>query len=236
MARKTIFPSPAPQHRGRESARFAGLRDRVARSGIAARRLRTRAKASLGLALLTCVFISCATLQAPMRAPTFAREQMRHTVRDGIEISVRPIVGEDEYLDLFDDDLPGIGMVAVWIEIRNARADTIHLRPDAWSLRAGVHSVSPMSVSEVYERYYEGRRMRMYSVQTDSAARTRMEKTLLAEGRVPPSDTRRGFLLFRIDPAAASGWSSGAVLVARDILLDSGTATTMEIALSHANP
>lgn len=188
------------------------------------------------LALLACVLISCATLQAPMQSPVYTREQMQHAARDGIEIAVRTIEGEDEYLDLFDNDLPGIGMVAVWVEVRNTRPDAIQLKPDLWSMRTGARRVPAMSVAEVYERYYEGRRVRMYAVRTDGAARSRMQQALLAEGRIPPSETRRGFLLFRIDPAAAPGWSGGAVLVARDILPDSGTATTIEISLSHADP
>ena len=235
MARNEILLSYTMRNQVTEADRFTGICGRARESQFRTRRLGWHAIAPPAFALLACMIISCATLQAPLRDPTFPRDEMQHTIRDGIEVAAKAIVNEDQYLDLFDDNLPEIGIAAVWVEIRNTRADAIHLEPDAWSLRTGAQTASAMSVSEVYERYYAGHRVRMYSVQSDSAARTRMEKALLAEGPMAPSESRSGFVLFRIDPAAASGWSLGAVMVVRKILLDSGSTTTIEIALSHAN-
>jgi hypothetical protein len=153
---------------------------------------------------------------------------------DGIDVGVRPIRSEAEYLQYFDDNLPAIGIAAIWMEVSNSRTRSVSMQPASWVLRIGDRDFHSMTVSEVFNRYYRQRRIRIYSVRNDRAARQDLEKVSLGDAPIAPAAQRRGFVFFRIDPQMASDWDHRATLVARNVLLDRGSKTVLRIALFHA--
>ena len=161
---------------------------------------------------------------------------MLHSSLQGIDIGVSPIAGKDAYLQLFDEYLPGDGVAALWVEIHNTRPSAIELRPGNWYLRIGNQTFPALRVSEVFERYYRGNRIRMYSVRTDGTARLDMERVTFPPGSLPQSQKRGGFLFFRIDPAMGADWNREATLCMHDVRLDRRLKTNLEVALNHANP
>ncbi len=188
------------------------------------------------LAVCGMMISSCATLQVPLQAPDIGPQEMRHATIEGIDVSVKAIEKEDEYWQLFEDYLPSIGVVALWVEVHNTGAKALDLRRSDWSLRIGNGSSPAMSSNQVFERYYDGYQVRMYSIETDRKARLRMERAAWRQGRISPSLRREGFLFFRIDPGMASGWTRQATLLLRNLGLKPGAKTTLEIVLAHANP
>jgi hypothetical protein len=188
------------------------------------------------LAVCGIMISSCATLQVPLQTPDINPQEMRRAAIEGIDVSVKAIEREDDYWQLFEDYLPSIGMVALWVEVHNTGATAIDLRRSDWSLRIGDRSSAAMSADQVFERFYDGYKVRLYSIQADRKARLRMERAAWQQGRIPPSLRREGFLFFRIDPGMASGWTRQATLLLRNLRLKSGAKTTLEIVLAHANP
>ena len=188
------------------------------------------------LAACGIMLSACATLQAPLQAPDIPPQERRHAAIEGIDISVKAIEREDEYWQLFEDYLPSIGIVALWVEVRNTSATSIDLQRSDWSLRIGDRSSPAMSSDQVFERYYDGYQVRMYSIQADRKARLRMERAAWQHGRIQPSLRREGFLFFRIDPGMASEWTRKATLLLHNLRLGPGAKTTLEIVLAHANP
>lgn len=188
------------------------------------------------LALGAMVVTSCATLQAPASPPSFPQQELLRQNREGIDIAVKPVVGEDEYLQLFDENLPQSGIVALWVTVHNTRAAPIELHPTSWCLRVAGQSFPAMSISELFKRFYEANHVRMYSLETDRTARLNMDRLALQQGQIPPSVKREGFTFFRIDPSLISSWNSRASLWARDIRLNPHAVIALEIALSHARP
>lgn len=178
---------------------------------------------------------SCATMQVPPPQPQFHDRELLQGSRDGLDIRVRPIEGLDQYLQLFDDDLPRIGIVALWVEVQNNRTTPIDLRPDTWGLRTGNREFVAIGVAKLFARYYDARGIRMYTEGMDASARRNMERVAFPAGPIQPSLKRSGFLFFPIDPGLASGWIRGAVLLARNIQLDPRSKATLEIALTHGD-
>jgi hypothetical protein len=179
---------------------------------------------------------SCSTLQAPLHAPDIGPQEMRRAAIEGIDVGAKAIEAEDEYWQLFEDYLPSIGIVALWVEVHNTSAAAIDLRRSDWSLRIGDRSSAALSADQVFEQYYDGYHVRMYSIQADRKARLLMERAAWQQGRIPPSLRREGFLFFRIDPGMAAGWTRQAILLLRNLRLKPGVKTTLEIVLAHANP
>jgi len=188
------------------------------------------------VAVAAMTLVSCATLQMPREIPEVAPQELRRAAVDGIEVDVKAIESEDEYWQLFEEYLPRIGMVAVWAEVRNSGDAPIRLNRSAWSLQIGGRTSAAMSADQVFERYYEGLQVRMYSVEADRKARLRMEHTAWQPGRLAPASRQTGYLFFRIDPEMAPGWARQAILQLRNIRLGSGAKTTLKIVLAHANP
>lgn len=185
-------------------------------------------------AALIGLFAGCATLQAPRVAPRFPLHEMSNASAEGVEVRVRPIRGEDEYLQWFDDDLPAVGIVGVWVEIENTRAQAIGVRPSSWVLRTQGRTYRSLTVSEVYKRYYSMRHVRMYDVETDLEARSNMKRIELSGGPVAAGSRRSGFVFFSIDPRRAPAWDKSATIVAGEFQLDSRSKTSILVLLSHA--
>jgi hypothetical protein len=188
------------------------------------------------VAVFFLLLTSCATLQVPVAEPSLSQQQLLSATQNGISLGARPILEEDEYLKLFDDFLPEIGIVVLWVEVRNARSEVIHLQPANWSLQTGSHQYHALNIRDLFERYYGGRGIRMYALSTDRRARQRMEAVAFPFGSLGPGVTRNGFLFFAIDPALSSVWDRDAILGIREIHLDRGSKFSLEIKISHANP
>ncbi len=198
--------------------------------------LRPTARKELPIVMLCALMVSCTTLRVPAKAPVFPDKEFHHTAREGVDISVRPIVTVAEHWQLFDDYLPKIGIVALWVKIRNLRDKPIAMNPKTWLLSIENRNHSVLTVPELFSRYYAAHGIRMYGTRADRTARLELENVALSPTRLSASDTREGFLFFRIDPEIADLWSRAATLVARDIELNDGTQVTLEIALSHVTP
>ncbi len=192
-------------------------------------------RTAIAIALLAFL-VACATLQTPPPGLPLQDQDLLRVSRDAINIGIRPIVAEDDYLQLFDDYLPQVGIVAIWVEIGNERATTIALDPAKWYVRTGIRDFRSLGIANVFKRYYDGHHVRMYSQQADAAARRSLEQAVLKRGNIEPAQKRAGFVFFGIDPGTASEWSRNARLIASGLSLDRRSRIAIEIALSHADP
>jgi hypothetical protein len=171
----------------------------------------------------------------PVSAPEFTGQELVHGARDGIGIGVKPIVSEDEYLGLFDSNLPKLGIVAVWTKLVNGQTSDIDVNTLAWSLKMGAREFPALRIDEVLKRYYAGTGSRMVSVNADAAAHGNLERIIFAPGRVLAGSERKGFVFFRIDPALAKDWPRAGIVRCRNIRVSTGARITVEIALSDAH-
>jgi hypothetical protein len=186
-------------------------------------------------AAFAVVLASCATLQVPMAKLSFPPQDKLRESRDGIDVGVKPMVSEVDYLELFDDFLPEIGIVALWVEVKNARAAAVEIQPSNWRLLAGNRSFHALSVQHVFDRYYRGRNIRMYTSRADRDAKQKMKRVWFENGRIEPSMKRAGLVFFAIDPALARSWGRGAILNLADIQLARGLKIAIQVKISHAN-
>jgi len=188
------------------------------------------------LAISGCLLVSCASLQVPLNPPSFPSAEFSTISQDEITIRVKPIVSEEDYLELFDENLPRNGVVALWVEMNNGKTTAIDFKKDGWLLLAGGRSFAPLPGAKMLERFYAANHTRMISENADAESRRRLERIELAAGPLRPGTKREGFLFFRIDPRLSSTWSrGGASLLVRDVRLDGRHKKTMEIVLPHAN-
>jgi hypothetical protein len=152
-----------------------------------------------------------------------------------VTLEARPVVGGEEYWDLFDDHLPEVGIAAVWINLRNGRGEEIV--PGArWSLRLADRRYRDMDSEALFPRYYARRGIRMYSINTDRRARSRFEELRFQPGGLAPSAERAGLLFFPIDPARASDWHSAATLLSPEIRTSEKKPLVLELPLRYAGP
>ncbi len=180
---------------------------------------------------LTLVFSNCATLRVPASIPDLGSSGFYTVIADGVSVRIKPIVGQEGYWDLFDDDLPEIGIAAAWISIHNGRQDEIHLEPRRWHLFFGARKSSLLSPKEVLDRYYEGRNIRMYSVHADLEARQLLDKIRLQRRMLLPEETTEGFIFMRIESAARAQWHRNARLVVRGAFGAGGSGKEIEVPL-----
>jgi hypothetical protein len=188
------------------------------------------------LSLIAAAASSCAVLQAPVSPPSFTRDQMRHGSTGGIEIDALPIQKLEDYWELFDDCLPEIGMVAVWVELRNKNTAGLDLSRINWELRRGTLRLREASIADIFKQYYKRRPVRFYSVNSDQVSRDAMSRVLLNTGRLGPSESRKGFLIFKSKSPQPPDWSRDGVLVARGFQPEADGPKTLELPLFHANP
>jgi hypothetical protein len=161
---------------------------------------------------------------------------MRHGSTGGIEIDALPIQKLEDYWELFDDCLPEIGMVAVWVELRNKNTAGLDLSRINWELRRGTLRLREASIADIFKQYYKRRPVRFYSVNSDQVSRDAMSRVLLNTGRLGPSESRKGFLIFKSKSPQPPDWSRDGVLVARGFQPEADGPKTLELPLFHANP
>ncbi len=180
---------------------------------------------------LTLFLANCATLHVPHSIPELERSECYSILSDGISIQVKPIVGLESYWDLFDDNLPEIGIAAVWISIHNSRGDAIQVEPRRWHLFLGARRHSLLSPEQVLDRYYEGRKIRMYSVHADRRARQLLDRIGLQRQMLPPAGIAEGLVFMRVESRAGARWNQDARLVVRGVIGTGGSRKEIEIPL-----
>jgi hypothetical protein len=153
-----------------------------------------------------------------------------------VELSATPIQSTDDYWELFDDNLPEIGLVALWIEMRNTGSRETDLSRVRWELRRGTLLLREASADDIFKQYYQRRQVRLYSVNSDLIARKAMSGALMKSGRLQPSESCSGFLVFKSKSPLPQDWSRDGVLVGRGFPPRSGGRKTVELPLTHANP
>jgi hypothetical protein len=189
------------------------------------------------MALLTTLIIqayACSTLRVPAAMPSFPTAEILRISRAGVTLEARPVVTRDDYWELFDDHLPEVGIVAVWINLRNGRSEEISSGTQ-WSLRLAGRRYRAMNSDALFDRYYEGRSIRMYSINTDRKARIRLETLRFHPGRIAAATEHNGFLFFPVEPSRASNWHSEATLVSSEIRTSEKTPLVLELPLSYAD-
>jgi hypothetical protein len=178
---------------------------------------------------------SCASLKIPVNAPAGSRPTFRAS-REGITLGAHVIEGRESYWELFDDELPLIGIAAMWVRIENSRAGPIDLSDLTWTLQSGSETFSGLSVDQVLERYYERRGVRFYSLNSDRKTREDLERVTLKGGLLPASAVNQGFVFLEVDQSSGHGWSRGARLFARGIRLESRQRIQFELSPVDAQP
>src|SRR5437867_5229316 len=122
----------------------------------------------LPLAVLGSLLLSCSSLRVPVHAPDFRVEEFLRVNQDGIAVQVRPIENQENYWELFDDDLPRAGIACMWVRIQNSTNDLIDLSGLRFELRAGTKTFQELNTRAVLKQFYRGRHIRMYSLAADS--------------------------------------------------------------------
>ena len=76
----------------------------------------------------------------------------------------------------------------------------------------------------------------MYAAETDRQARLALEKVRFQPGRIPASEARDGFLFFRVVPSARQEWTASETLYIKNLRLNDGRISSLQVQLTHANP
>jgi hypothetical protein len=159
----------------------------------------------------------CSTLHVPAARPQLAPRESVETAAGDVVLRAAAIVGKERYQDLFDDDLPQFGIVAVWITVENRGNREIAVDPKRWYVMAGTRRYPAMSPNEMVDRYYHGRGIRLYVLRADERARDSLGQLSLQRARLAPGASADGFVFFRTDGPAPASWNLEASLVARGI-------------------
>jgi hypothetical protein len=122
------------------------------------------------------------------------------------------------------------------VEVKNNRSLPVDLQKSRWRLRIDDRNFKTMSSREVLDRYYAGRRIRMYSTGAEATAKTDLERLMFTGDAIAPALKREGFLFFQIDPRLSAGWAQSAILIAHGVRLDRHTTIDIELPLKYANP
>jgi hypothetical protein len=189
-----------------------------------------------GIVFLAITLQSCSSLRAPVEQPSFSEAEYRSSNRDGLILSARPVVTAQEYWELFDDNLPEIGICAAWIRIRNNGQQDADLAGTTWSLLIGEVHYKLLKPSQVLERYYKGRHIRMYTVSADRQALRNLEALEFHGGQLNSREENEGFIFFQMPPTLANNWVSGATLASDGIRLANKTKISFRLPLTYANP
>ncbi len=177
----------------------------------------------------------CVTLHVPAVGPDFTAREYVEKESKGIVLRVRPIVGKESYGELFDDDLPQVGIVAVWATVENHSRLDAAVDPGQWYLQVADHRCRSVSANKMVDRYYHERGIRLYVVQADERTRERLEKLSMRREALAPGASAEGFVFFRIDHSAPPSWNLDATLIAEGIRLGGARKLDMQLPL-YAHP
>ena len=170
----------------------------------------------------------CTSLRAPVAPPVFAPAEVVSAEVEGFALKARPVAERDLSLELFDEDLPALGIAAVWVEIGNRRDSPADLRRARWAVEIAGRRSDALSTDAVLKRFYRARKIRMYTTKTDADARRAIESLRLRVEVLPAGGSASGFLYCAADPALGSGWARRAALAVR------GVRPRYECSVSHS--
>jgi len=189
----------------------------VVRDAMSQRRCLSRVQNAVLCAAMGLSFAGCTSMRVPRSIPNQGGSDVVSTTADGITVKVKPIVGREGYWELFDDNLPEIGIVAAWISIRNDRPDEVLADPKRWYLLSGSIASRRLRSTEVIDHYHKARKIRMYTVKAEQEACGRLDDIGLKPGRLPPAGSAEGFLFFRTAGPADASWHRHARVIMRGL-------------------
>jgi hypothetical protein len=193
-------------------------------------------KLTLGTLLCTLSFsISCASLRLPVELPNYEAAQLLTLSIEGVNVFAKPLISRRDYQDIFDDYLPEIGLVAVWVQVQNARSPDITLADNRWLLRIGKHNARQLDAPSILKHYYRERNIRMYTLGSYTRSREKIEKLLIPDGEISTLMALEGFAIFAVDKSLQKDWNKGAVLMNKSIYLDNRKKVEIRLSLDYAN-
>jgi hypothetical protein len=182
------------------------------------------------------VLASCTSLHVPAKPPVFERAELRERAAEGLLLRARPIGERERSLELFDDDLPALGIAPMWVVIENGRPAAVDLRRAGWSLEVDGRRETALSSETLLDRFYANRKIRVYSLKADADARRALESLLFRPALLPPAGSASGFLFFKIDPTVRTTWARRGRLALRGVDLGEGRSLEVVVPLAHAAP
>ena len=87
----------------------------------------------------------------------------------GVTLEAHPVAGEDAYLELFDDNLPELGIAAIRVVVRNGRDAALSWEKAQWRLQTGSRKYASLNSDGVLRRYHKGRGIRFLTVHAGAA-------------------------------------------------------------------
>ncbi len=171
-----------------------------------------------------------------MTMPTFRPDEMLRADRSGLILAVKPIQGVNEYWDLFNDNLPEIGIAAAWVKLSNSGSGTLDLSRSHWALQIGERTFARMETSEILTHYYKRRHIRMYLISADRRAHKELENIAFHWVRLRPSGEAEGLVFFHIDASLAPLWARSATLQISNIRNAAGKGFDLNLSLAYATP
>jgi hypothetical protein len=200
--------------------------------GRACRILSSRALAATVLS----IGVSCASLHVPSSAPQFESSAWVSSESEGVELRAVPLEGKESYWELFDENLPALGIVALWVEFRNHRQTQVTLTDAPWRLQIPAGKTGSLDAAQVMKRYHSRTGSRMYSISAEAEARGKLERLLFMPGVLAPGRARTGFLFFAVDPKQEVRWNEAATLIGPPVRCAGYRTVTIELALDYATP
>jgi hypothetical protein len=179
---------------------------------------------------------SCASLRVPSADPVFEPSAWVSAEREGFELRAVPLEGRNRYWELFDENLPALGIVALWVEVRNGRPLPVSVSDAPWRLRVTGGERRALDAAQVLKRYHAQAGTRLYSPAAESETREKLRRLLLAPGDLAAGQSRAGFLFFAADPGKGAHWDRTATLIAPPIRCAGRGTETIELPLAYANP
>ena len=190
------------------------------------------------LAAIGAFCTSCSVLQAPLSPPTMSPQDSYHAAADGIEIDALPVLTWNQNWHLFDDNLPAIGLLPIWIEMRDSSGRGIDLGSVKWELVRGSERLRPAGLDRVFKQYYKNHHVRIYSVLADHEARETLSDWMLQPRSTGPAQSSKGFLFFRTQSPQSPDWNRGAILIIKGLAGGDYRRTgrrALELPLFHAH-
>ena len=197
-----------------------------------------RGAACVGAALLgACMLasLSCSSLHVAAGIPPLKTDKFVSDTRDGVTVEAHALETLEEYWDTFDDNLPELGIVAVWVIVRNRQDSGVTLDGCEWRLRAGSRAYGSLGADALLKQYHKNRGIRALTVHAAMRAESRLESVMLGAARIAPEQSGEGFVFFRTVASPSGKWIKDCRLVVRGIRT-SGAALDFDMPLAYAHP
>jgi hypothetical protein len=190
------------------------------------------------IAIVECLpfQVSCASLRLPASLPSINHASIVETRAADVRLTAVALSHAEQYLELFDDNLPEIGLVATRIIIKNESTQPLIVPRKPWALRIGDRQFDELDAQSLLKSYYEGRQIRMFTVQTDETARLGLLRLLFTPGQIPPHASQDGLAFFKLDAIHLTRWPTGAALISQLLAFADGRKISLELNFSHATP